>query len=119
MILYFKKNSKHGPKLQAAVAEVYAREMTATCHTLQDALFSTVRPMSFRDIIVLLVEDHLELANLSEYGSQLVDNNLILILPNKETDNLAAGCAYRPKYMADMNGDFKDVQNVIKKMTDL
>jgi hypothetical protein len=119
MILYFKKNSTRGPKIAAAIAEVYTKELTAICHSLKDALFSTARSAAFRDIIVLLAEDQLELANLFEYGAQLREHNLILILPSKTTDNLVTGCAYQPKYMADMNGDFKDVQSVIKKMTNV
>lgn len=117
MILYFKKNSKRGLKVQAAIAEVYAMEMTDICYSLEDALFSTTRSAGFRDIFVLLAEDQRELANLSGYASQLMEHNLILILPNKGTNNLLAGCAYQPRYMADMNGDLKDIQNVIKKMT--
>ncbi len=75
MILYFKKNSKRGPKVQTAIAEVYAKVMTAICYSLEDALFSTTRSVAFRDIIVLLVEDQRELANLSGYASQLMEHN--------------------------------------------
>ena len=96
MILYFKKNSKRGPKVQTAIAEVYAKVMTAICYSLEDALFSTTRSVAFRDIIVLLVEDQRELANLSGYASQLMEHNLSLSWPTKKPTTFWQGAPISP-----------------------
>lgn len=116
MIICFKNTSKHGLRVQAAVEEVYAKESIVVCHSLKDALLIPKRPIVLNDIFVLLAEDQQELSTLSGYVSQLLEHNLILVLPDKGVNNLLAGCDYQPKYMADMNGDFKDIQEVIKKI---
>ena len=117
MIICFKNTSKHGPRVQAAVEEVYAKESIVVCHSLKDALLIPKRSAGLNDIFILLAEDQQELSTFSGYVSQLLEHNLILVLPDKGIDNLLAGCDYQPKYMADMNGDFKDIQEVIKKIS--
>lgn len=117
MIICFKNTSKHGLRVQAAVEEVYAKESIVVCHSLKDVLLIPKRPAAQNDIFILLAEDQQELSSFSDYVSQLLEHNLILVLPDKGIESLLAGCDYQPKYMADMNGDFKDIQEVIKKIS--
>lgn len=117
MIIYYRKDSRVGPRIQMAVEEIFPKNMVAVCNSLEDAIALPAFPPSSHDIVLLLAEDRNELLGFSKHRSHLLDRKLILILPNMEVETLSEGCLYHPRFITDMRGDLTDMQKVITKMT--
>lgn len=116
MIIYYQTNSRHGPRLTSAVEEVFPAEITLVCNSLEDVFILPDKPTVSHDLILLLAEDMQELARFTSYKSRFWGLKLILILPDKEATTLSLGCALFPKYIAETKSDFRDIQEVLKKM---
>ena len=116
ILLYMKRNSATGNRLQSGIAMTAPHDRIEIVRTIEDL------PRSFRltenkpAIAIIMVTDRQELLEIISMQHLLNDTKIILILPDDRKDIFTLGCKLYPRFVSYTGSDFKDVLAVVEKM---
>ncbi len=116
LFIYTKDKSGIGDRLR--------REIRMGFPYVEKEVFTTIGNLLLRldgyddrpDIAVLLASDREILQRLVSMGDRLLDQRIILILPDKEKETISMGHKLHPRFVSYSDSDFNDVTLVLDKM---
>ena len=75
------------------------------------------RPMEPPEVGVFLTNNHGELRDILSLQPLLQDIPIVLVVPDREMKTIALAHRLRPRYFTDLQGDFGQLVEVVKRMT--
>ena len=91
----------------------YQKEFCQTIDTFSQKLR---QPQGYQSIAVLLASTQEELEDILIIKNLLDDSRIILILPDRDKETISKGHTLFPRLLAYVDGDFRWVTAVLKKM---
>jgi hypothetical protein len=88
----------------------------AFCRTIDTLSLKLRKSMSDLTIAVLLAENQEELLDILSIRDLLNGVRIILILPDRKEDTIRKGHSLYPRFLNYVDGDFKNVVDVLAKM---
>ena len=83
---------------------------------IEDLITDLRSPLRLCPIAILFPANREELARLVSLRHLLRDMQIVLILPNAQSQTISDGHALRPRFISYADGDFSDVVEVCSKM---
>jgi hypothetical protein len=116
LLLYIPLAHKAGNRLEAAVATVVPPQATEIVHTIEGLARRLRRSRNGLEMAVLLAPGRKKLQELKSLDQMLERLRVILIIPNSDHQTISQAHSLRPRYITNIDSDFKDVAAVLKKM---
>ena len=83
-----------------------------------DSLSQKLRePIYDIDISIIMIPNAKQLSKILLLKERLREINTILILPDRETNTISLAHKFYPRYISFSDSDFKDIGEVLKKMS--
>lgn len=118
MKILFYSCSKDGPgKNVKKILDELIPEKKLEIHQSVDSLSQRLKKKTFDiDIAVLLASSKKELSDLLSIRDQLIDQRIILILPDREKHTISQGHSLYPRFLSYADSNFKNFFAVLVKM---
>ncbi len=118
LFLYTGKDNRNDDRLVAAIQAAVPEgriERFIHMNDLLERLRFNVEPES---IVVLQAADRKELKQLQVFRDLLTQSFVILVLPDREESTIKLAHLLRPRYIAQKDDDFKDLNQIVCKRID-
>ena len=119
LLFYLNVMNGAGERLQRLIESLVPNEKIEVYHDVESLRLRLHRPKYDLDAAILVAGSGEELAGIVALRDLLRDLRIILILPNRESDTISMGHKVGPRYISYIDGDFKDVAAVLRKMFNL
>lgn len=119
LILFSPKNDEVGKRLQEVLSGSGLKIQTIVCPTFTSLVQELGRPTTYdQRAAVLLAPTHRNFADILSIPDLLNDIHIILIIPDRGKQTIAAAHGLRPRFLSYTDSDFQDVAAVLEKMID-
>ena len=116
ILLYMKRNSATGNRLQTGIAMIAPHDSLEIVRTIED-FFRSYRQLENKPAItIIMVTNKHELLEIISVRHMLDDTRIILILPEDGKNLFTLGCKLYPRFVSYVSSDFRDVLAVVEKM---
>lgn len=119
LLFYLHVKNGAGKRLQRLILSLVPKEKIEIYHDFESLRLRLHRPKYDLDVAILVTGGGEELDGIIAIRDLLRDLRIILILPNRESDTISMGHKVGPRYISYIDGDFKDVAAVLRKMFNL
>jgi len=117
LILYEPVMGKNGNELYKTIENIDQQESGLEIHRTIDSLSRRLRqPIEGQTVAVLFAASKEDLSNIVSIKDLLLTIRIILILPDREENTIAAGHCLRPRFLTYADSDFGEVADVLNKM---
>jgi len=116
VVLYENGTHDAGKKLQNMIRELIPKDCFETFPTIGNLTLQLRKPMNRISIALFLATTRDELRELIKLGDLLDSIQVILVLPDRNTDTLSLGLQLKTSYISDMDGNLSDVASVLKQI---
>jgi hypothetical protein len=117
VLYYGTTNNGAGKRLQKAIESVVPIEDTEVCRDIEELGRRLRLPTSDLSICVFFARSKAELFDLVLMKGLLLNLRILLILPDGDNETITMGHTLFPRFLTYADSDFKDVEAVLKKMT--
>jgi len=115
-LLYENGENGAGEQLRGLIEKLVSKEKAEIFKTI-DGLTHRLRQSKYDvALTILLAVTREELMDLLSIRDLLLDVRIILILPDREEDNVSIGHSLHPRYLSYVDNDLRDVAAVLEKM---
>jgi hypothetical protein len=118
LILYIKDPNGAGRGLRKAIEAVVAEEQRTACTDMESLIRRLRKPRGNIQIAVLLASTRQELEELFSIGYLLCDLRILLVLPDRKPETILKGHSLLPRFLTFADGNFDNVEAVLRKMLD-
>jgi len=121
LFVYSRKSDGAIDRLQGRIESCMQGKIMETFNSVENLSRRLCRPNTTRNetIAVLFTVDIKDLLDLISIRDLLDDIGIILILPDDKKETISAGHRLRPRYISYIDGNFKDVAAVLRKMLEI
>ncbi len=105
-----------GRELRKMIKSLIPAHNFESFQTLEGLIYRLRRLLSVVDITILSISSFEQLEKLVSHDRLLEGIRVILILPDLRRDTISLGHRLRPRFMTDADGDFSQVEAVLRKM---
>ena len=116
VVLYENGTHDAGKKLENMIRELIPNDCFETFLTIGNLALKLRKPMNRISIALFLATTRDELQELIKLGDLLDSVQVILVLPDRNTDTVALGTQIKTSYISDMDGNLSDVASVLKQI---
>ena len=118
LIYYGSTDNGDGKRLQQVIKSVVPVENTEIYRSIEELGKRLRLPTSDVSIFVLFTKSKTELFDLILIKKWLLDLRILLVLPDGDNETITMGHTLYPRFLTYADGDFKDVEAVLKKLTE-
>jgi hypothetical protein len=119
-VLYYRTtNNGDGKRLQKVIESVVSAEQTEIYKDIEELGRRLRLPTSDVSIFVFLTKNKAELFDLILIKKMLLNLRILLILPDGDNDTITMGHTLFPRFLTYTDSDFKDIEAVLKKITQM
>ena len=116
LLYYFKTMGGAGKRLQDVIQSLIPMLQVETYRTIKSLDRRLRQPVNGLNIAVMLTSNREDLLDLLALRDLFWNLRIILIIPDRKTETVALGHILRPRFLGYADGNFKDVEEVLKKM---
>lgn len=116
LILFAPDTCPQSHALRGIVHSVISPQAVQPCRTHHDLLQALRQPGHIQPIVILVIPTGEDLKNIMALAELLADVRIIMILPAHDRQTIAQAHALGPRYISFLDGDFQDVEAVLRKM---
>ncbi len=116
LLLYMSEDDQVSKRLGAAVHKAIAKdriELFKRLETFEERLRMPIEPDS---IAVLLASRRAELQEMQRLRGLLTELFVVLVIPDQKDNTIRLAHLLLPRFMSQIDDDFADLGNVLKKM---
>jgi hypothetical protein len=118
VIIYSKDSDGLGKKLLDVIEGLFPTECIEVYKNIQDLRSRLCLPRCEAAIAVVHISNQEDMNDILSVRPQLENIPIVLILPDEDTDIIAAGHAMHPRYLCFKEDRFEDLRTVLGKMID-
>ena len=118
-IYYADGRAEAGDRLLHKIEDQVSADFVEAYRNLDDFKQGLLQQRRDTNIGILMAAHPAELQRLITLGKLLMDMRIILILPDRHKETVAAGHRLRPRYIGYADTDLEDVVAVVKQMLKL
>jgi len=119
LVFYADGNAEAGDRLLQKIKDQVSANIVDAYRSLDDFQQGLLRQRREPNIGVLMAANAAELQRLITLGKLLTDMRILLVLPDRHKETVAAGHRLRPRYLGYADSDFEDVVAVVKQILKL
>lgn len=119
LFFYADGNAEAGDRLLQKIEDQVSADIVEAYRSLDDFQQGLLRQRREANIGILVAANAAELQWLITLGKLLTDMRIILILPDRNKETVAAGHRLGPRYIGYADSDFEDVVAVVKQILKL
>lgn len=116
LLYYVKTMDGPGNKLHGVIQSVVPLLRVETYRTIESLNRRLRLPVNNLNIAVLLASNKEDLLDLLALRKLFWNFRIILIVPDRKPETVAMGHILRPRFLSYADGNFKDFEEVLKKM---
>jgi hypothetical protein len=116
VLLYAKAGAPGGARLKELFETQLCGIEMETYETLESFSQRFSQPVQEPSVAILLFRNREDLMETLSIRHRIQDANLILILPDREEETIAAAHQLRPRFLTDLQNDLMTVTAVVEKM---
>ena len=118
LIYYGSTDNGDGKRLQQVIESVVPVDKTEVYRNIVDLGNRLRVPTSDVNIFVLFTKSKAELFGLILIKDMLLNLRILLVLPDGDNETITMGHSLFPRFLTYADSDFKDVEAVLKKLTE-
>ena len=118
LIYYGSTDNGDGKRLQQVIKSVVPVENTEIYRSIEELGKRLRLPTSDVSVFVLFTKSKTELFDLTLIKKWLLDLRILLVLPDGDKETITMGHTLFPRFLTYADSDFKDVEAVLKKLTE-
>lgn len=119
LFFYAEGNAEAGDRLLQRIEDQVSAGIVEAYRSLDDFQQGLLQQWGRPNIAVLLAANEAELKRIITLGKLLADMRILLVLPDRHKETVAAGHRLRPRYLGYADSDFEDVAAVVRQMLKL
>jgi hypothetical protein len=116
LLYYVKTMDGAGKKLHSVIQSLFHLLPIEILRTIESLNRRLRQPVNNFNIAVLLASSKEDLLDLLAIRDLFWNLRIILIIPDRKSETVAMGHMLRPRFLSYADGNFKDVDAVLKKM---
>lgn len=118
LIYYGSTDNGDGKRLQQVIESVVPVKNTEVYRSIEELGNRLRLPTSDVSVFVLFTKSKTELFDLTLIKKWLLDLRILLVLPDGDKETITMGHTLFPRFLTYADSDFKDVEAVLKKLTE-
>ena len=116
LLLYARSDQKASQWLHGRIEAMVSREAREDCRDLDSLRRRLCRPRDGLSIAILVAATGEELLGILAMRDLLDDLRIILVLPDRSKETIAAGHQMAPRFLSYVDSDFEEVEAVLERM---
>ncbi len=116
LMIYTSLTNDASKRLINVIAGLSAKENTEIFNTLDSLTSRIVKLRRDQTVVVLVASTEREIFSALSFNKLFQEYKLILILPDRDDQTTLMGHRLFPRFVSYVDGDFSDVEAVLKKM---
>ena len=115
ILLYAKALEQYAVRLKDAIKIYFPEEEIEVYKTVKSLSARLRQPVEDPEMAILLISNRNDLMDILSIQHFFRDTPIILFTPDNEAETIALAHQLRPRFLSDLQGDFRVVTEVLKK----
>ena len=116
ILLYSPSGDEFGERLRQALSEVLRVGRVEVLRQLNGLIQRLRMPISALGMLIFVPANRQELSVVSSFLTEMPGLQIVLVLPDRESETLAMARTLRPRFLAYLNGDYSELMEVVKEI---
>jgi hypothetical protein len=116
ILLYAKELEKYTDRVKDLIVTPFPDEKIEKHHTIKSLSLRLRQPMEDSKMVILLISSRNDLMDILTIQHLFRDTPIILFTPDNEAETIGLAHQLRPRFLSDLQGDFRVATEVLKKM---
>jgi hypothetical protein len=116
LILYSKDKNEFSMELEKMIEKLTSNKNIEIYRATLDLTLRLRMPLCESALAILVISDEKDLKNILSIQSLLINMRVVLILPDRNNDTIAAGHSLHPRYLSFKDNGLKDMKAVLARM---